>query len=75
MKVGILESARKDLVDGYYFYEKQAEGIGKYFLESHRLLSERFPFAVYYCVDGETAFVYAVLDCRRKPAWIRAALS
>ena len=97
MKVDILETARKDLVDGYCFYEKQAEGIGKYFLESlysdieslrdnagmhplyfgeyHRLLSERFPFAVYYCVDGETASVYAVLDCRRKPAWIRAALS
>ena len=34
MIVRLLESARKDLVDGYYFYEKQADGIGTYFLES-----------------------------------------
>ena len=34
MKVRVLESARKDLVDGFYFYEKQADGIGTYFLGS-----------------------------------------
>ena len=34
MKISILESARIDLVNGFYFYEKQAEGIGTYFLES-----------------------------------------
>ena len=34
MKVQILESARRDLVEGFYFYEKQADGIGSYFLES-----------------------------------------
>ena len=34
MKLEILESARKDLVDGFHFYEKQADGIGRYFLES-----------------------------------------
>jgi hypothetical protein len=34
VKVRLLESARKDLVDGYYFYEKQSAGIGTYFLES-----------------------------------------
>lgn len=35
MKVRVLESARKDLVDGFYFYEKQADGIGTYFLEAN----------------------------------------
>ncbi len=40
----------------------------------HRLLSKRFPFAVYYRLDGSTALVYAVLDCRRSPAWIRKKL-
>jgi len=40
----------------------------------HRLLSRRFPFAVYYTVDGDTVFVHAVLDCRRRPAWIRRRL-
>ena len=41
----------------------------------HRLLSKRFPFAVYYTIDYQTIFVYAVLDCRRKPAWIRDKLT
>ena len=40
----------------------------------HRLLSKRFPFAIYYTVSGETAFIHAVVDCRRDPAWIRGKL-
>ena len=40
----------------------------------HRLLSKRFPFAVYYRVAEDTALVFAVLDCRRNPSWIRAKL-
>lgn len=33
----------------------------------HRMLSKRFPFAVYYRVEGDVARVYAILDCRRNP--------
>jgi plasmid stabilization system protein ParE len=40
----------------------------------HRLLSKRFPFAVFYKVHADTVFVYAVVDCRRDPAWIRRHL-
>ena len=40
----------------------------------HRMLSKRFPFAIYYEVEGDTAFVYAILDMRRDPAWIREEL-
>ncbi len=40
----------------------------------HRLLSKRFPFAVYYHVADETAIVFAILDCRRNPSWIRERL-
>ncbi len=40
----------------------------------HRLLSKRFPFAVYYEVDANVARVNAVLDCRRDPAWIQERL-
>ena len=40
----------------------------------HRLLAKRFPFAVYYKTDKGTAYVYAVLDCRRNPLWIRNKL-
>ena len=96
MKIKILSSASQDLIDGYWFYEKQAEGLGTYFLDSlfsdidsliinagihplhfgkyHRMLSKRFPFAVYYRVENKTALVYGVLDCRRSPAWIKKKL-
>ncbi|GAX62361.1 helicase [Candidatus Scalindua japonica] len=43
---------------------------GKYY----RLLSKRFPFAVYYTIQHDVVCVFAVLDCRRKPAWIRNKL-
>lgn len=96
MKIKILHSANQDLIDGYWFYEKQAKGIGGYFLDTlfsdidslkiyagihpisfkkyNRLLSKRFPFAVYYKIQDDTVLVYAVLDCRRNPAWIRKKL-
>jgi hypothetical protein len=34
MNVDILKSARLDLIEGYYFYERQRAGLGDYFLES-----------------------------------------
>ena len=34
MKIKILSLASQDLIDGYWFYEKQAEGLGTYFLDS-----------------------------------------
>jgi hypothetical protein len=37
----------------------------------HRSLSKRFPFAIYYTVEGETIRVRSVVDCRRNPSWIR----
>ena len=40
----------------------------------YRLLSRRFPYAVYYSIEAETVLVKAVLDCRRDPAWIRRRL-
>ena len=40
----------------------------------HRLLSKRFPFAVFYTVQDDRVFIHAVMDCRRDPAWIRSRL-
>jgi len=37
------------------------------FEKYYRLLSERFPFAVYYQVKDDMVFVHAVLDCRQNP--------
>ncbi len=40
----------------------------------HRLLSKRFPFAVYYRMDGDVCIVWRVLDCRQNPEKIKGAL-
>jgi plasmid stabilization system protein ParE len=45
-----------------------------YFKTYHRMLSKRFPFAIYYRINGNEVMVYAVLDCRRNPAWARKRL-
>lgn len=39
----------------------------KYFREYHRMLSRRFPYAIYYKAGNDIATVYAVLDCRKDP--------
>jgi hypothetical protein len=40
----------------------------------HRMLSKRFPFAIYYEVSGNTTRVVAVLDLRRDPGIIQKAI-
>lgn len=96
MNIKIHDDATTDLVGGFWFYEKQQDGLGAYFLDSlfsdidslglyagihpvvfgdyYRLLSKRFPFAIYYRILNHIVHVYAVLDCRRDPAWIRKRL-
>ena len=96
MRIRILNSARNDLADGRDFYDRQAEGVGDYFLDSlfsdidslalhagvhrkvfgfHRLLSQRFPWAIYYRLEGKNeVVVYRVLDCRQDPRKTVAAL-
>jgi hypothetical protein len=37
----------------------------------YRLLSRRFPFAVYYLIEDDVAIVYRVLDLRQNPESIR----
>lgn len=40
----------------------------------HRLLSKRFPYAIYYRTTRERVVVWRVLDCRMHPAKIRRKL-
>jgi len=40
----------------------------------YRLLAKRFPFAVYYKMDGDACIVWRVLDCRQNPAKVKGAL-
>jgi len=41
----------------------------------YRLLSRVFPYGIFYTVEGGTAVVWAVVDLRRDPAWIRRRLN
>ena len=50
-------------------------GIHPIYFGYHRMLSKRFPFAIYYKISDNEALVYAVLDCRRNPALIRKQLN
>ena len=45
-------------------------GIHERHYDHYRLLSKRFPYAIYYRVHGETIEIRAILDCRRDPARI-----
>ena len=95
MKVRVLDSAKRHLIEGAKFYEEQGSGLGNYFLDAlfadidslafyggihplffrfHRSVAKRFPFAIYYLLTGEEVRVYAVLDCRRRPSWVRHQL-
>ena len=41
----------------------------------YRLLSKRFPYAIYYTIeDGETIIIWRVLDMRRNPVKIQKEL-
>jgi hypothetical protein len=50
-------------------------GIHSVWFGYHRMLSKRFPFAVYYDVVEDLAVVIAVLDMRRNPSTIAKRLS
>ena len=44
------------------------------YADYHRLLCKTFPFAVYYTKSESDITIFAVIDCRRDPAWIRGYL-
>jgi len=65
----LLDSLYSDIDSLAYF-----GGIHRVIFGYHRLLSKRFPFAVYYKLIHKEVLVTAVLDCRRNPSWIREKL-
>ena len=50
-------------------------GIHRRVFGYHRLLSKRFPYAVYYKTDGDVVVIWRVLDCRQKPEKTQQALT
>jgi plasmid stabilization system protein ParE len=49
-------------------------GIHPKFFNYHRMLSRRFPYAIYYKLEKEALVVWRVLDLRRDPKKIRQSL-
>ncbi|MGI8733733.1 MAG: type II toxin-antitoxin system RelE/ParE family toxin [Pyrinomonadaceae bacterium] len=49
-------------------------GVHPIYFQFHRMLSKRFPFGIYYQVEGGVAYVYAIFDLRRDPPLIRKRL-
>ncbi len=44
------------------------------YLGFHRALAKRFPFAIYHTVEADFVRIRSVVDCRKKPLWIRQHL-
>lgn len=68
---------------GSYFLETLYSEIGSLCLYAgihrrvsgyFRMLSRRFPYAIYYRIEDDVAEVWRVLDCRRDPRWTRRQL-
>jgi plasmid stabilization system protein ParE len=75
---------RKSRGVGWYFLDSlSAEieslhlyaGIHRKFLGYFRMLSRRFPYAIYYRIADDEVQVWRVLDCRRNPRWMRSQLT
>ena len=50
-------------------------GIHSHHFGFHRMLASRFPFGIYYDETEDEVPVFAVLDLRRDPLWLRTELS
>ena len=54
---------------------EQLAGIHRKVHGCHRMLATRFPFAIYYRVEGNVPRIRGVLDCRQAPELIKHRLS
>ena len=59
-------------IEGLRFYA----GIHRVvYRDYHRLLSRVFPYGIFYTLEEDSAVVWAVIDLRRDPEWIRQRFS
>lgn len=49
-------------------------GIHAMHLGKHRMVASKFPYSIFYLVEADEVRIYAVLDDRRNPEWIRDRL-
>jgi hypothetical protein len=65
-----LDSLYSDIESLLLYAGIHSQHFGKY-----RVLSDRFPYAVYYELREDLIMVRAVLDLRRDPSWISQKLN
>ena len=65
-----LDAISSDIESLHIYY-----GIHIKIKEYFRILSKRFPYAIYYKYDGNVIYIYAVLDCRSNPQNINKVLA
>jgi len=78
MKIKILNSANQDLIEGYWFYEKQTKSLGAYFLDT--LFSDIDSLKIYAGIHSinfdkyhrllSKTFCYLLLHQRRYSAYL-----
>jgi hypothetical protein len=83
-RTGGIFTSGKVKVSGEYFLDSLFSdidslmlyaGIHRKVFSFHRLLSKRFPYAIYYQIEDDSLVVaYRVLDCRQNPRKARATL-
>jgi predicted glycoside hydrolase/deacetylase ChbG (UPF0249 family) len=52
----------------------ELSGVHPKHFDFHRMLATHFPFAIYYRESASQTQVFAVLDLRRNPTWVRKEL-
>ncbi|HKL22051.1 MAG TPA: hypothetical protein VJ904_09610, partial [Tichowtungia sp.] len=62
MKIVVLETALDDLEDGFLFYERQAPGLGNYFLDT--LWADIDSLQIYAGIQIELSGYYRLLSKR-----------
>ncbi|MDH4477209.1 MAG: hypothetical protein QE274_12110 [Verrucomicrobiaceae bacterium] len=45
------------------------------YADYHRMLSHMFPHGIFYTLEEDCAVIWAIIDLRRDPQWIRNKLS
>ena len=83
LEVGKAFYERQELGVGTYFWDTLLSdieslvifaGVHAKYYGCYRMLSKRFPYAVYYEIRDDAAYVIAVLPLRRDLKWIRTKL-
>jgi hypothetical protein len=72
MRIEILDSAEKDLLDGFKFYESQSRGLGDYFLDS--LFSDIESLHLYADIQ-QNASMARVIGHSVQKMWLQTSLS